>query len=136
VAEIAGTALAVIASAAVRALVDNEVAAAYAAVIGENIGFYGVIIARDVAAARAAARANGRDLSTKDALAVTGDLMIEFGPAEVFDSALVRPLMIGIGTRWLGPGIGVVVGKLAADVLFYIPAIIVYERRQRRVQKL
>jgi hypothetical protein len=115
-----------------RSLTDNDVVAAYAAVLGENIGFYGVIIARDIATARAAASADGRILSVRDAVSVATGLMIEFGPAEVLDSALVRPLMIGVGTRWLGPGFGVVVGKIAADILFYIPAILVFERRHRR----
>ncbi len=36
--------------------------------------------------------------------------------------------------RLFGPGRGLVAGKLAADVLFYLPVIFMYERRKRRRQ--
>ena len=58
-------------------------------------------------------------------------LFIEFGPSELFDAALVRPLAMGVGTRVLGWGWGILAGKIAADLLFYIPVIWIHERRQR-----
>lgn len=38
---------------------------------------------------------------------------------------------MGIGSRVLGREAGVLAGKLAADVTFYIPAILSYEARKR-----
>lgn len=35
------------------------------------------------------------------------------------------------GIRWLGAPWGVLAGKVAADILFYIPVIFLYERRKR-----
>ena len=58
-------------------------------------------------------------------------LFIEFGPSELLDAALVRPLAMGVGTRVLGWGWGILAGKIAADLLFYIPVIWIHERRQR-----
>ena len=59
------------------------------------------------------------------------DLLIEFGPAELVDSLLARPLFM-----YLMPSLlhnftaGIVAGKLAADVIFYGIAISAYELRQ------
>ena len=62
---------------------------------------------------------------------VTG-LLAEFGPAGAIDTFVTRPLAMGLGVRALGLGLGVVLGKLAADVLFYVPVIVIYEYRQHR----
>jgi len=55
-------------------------------------------------------------------------LLIEFGPAELVDSFLMRPFFM-----YLMPSLlhnftaGILVGKLAADVIFYSLAIGAYE---------
>ena len=60
-------------------------------------------------------------------------LFLEFGPAELLDTGLVRPLAMAVCTRLLGWGLGIVAGKALADVVFYLPVIWMYERRRRRV---
>jgi hypothetical protein len=108
------------------------VATAYAGSIGEGIGFYAVLLARDL---RRLPVRRGRPV----AHTVRG-LMFEFGPAELVDSLLVRPVAMYLGARLVGNTLGgVVVGKLAADAVFYTLAIIAYETRKwhagrRRVQ--
>jgi hypothetical protein len=37
---------------------------------------------------------------------------------------------MGLGARYLGPALGIVIGKLAADVTFYVPVICAYELRR------
>ncbi len=59
-------------------------------------------------------------------------LLLEFGPAELLDTGLVRPMTMALGTTLLGWGPGIVAGKLLADVVFYLPVIWVYERRRRK----
>jgi hypothetical protein len=39
---------------------------------------------------------------------------------------------MGVCTSLLGWGPGIVVGKLVADMVFYLPVIWIYERRQRK----
>jgi hypothetical protein len=56
---------------------------------------------------------------------------MEFGPSGLLDTLLIRPACMGLGIRLLGPVRGLVLGKLAADVLFYVPVIFMYERRGR-----
>jgi len=91
---------------------------ALAALVGEIVGFYAVlavtIYLEQVPVTATRRRAVGR----------TGVLLVaEFGAAEVLDTFLVRPaaLMLGI---WLVPDPvwGMLLGKVAADVVFYAVA--------------
>ncbi|HEV7707624.1 MAG TPA: hypothetical protein VGP16_05475 [Asanoa sp.] len=115
-AEAAGITGALLAAAAV----DSPGAAAIAGTVGENVGFYAMIFVRDL-------RAGGRPAQ------VVRDMVVEFGPAEVLDTLLVRPAAIYLATRALGTTTaGVVAGKVAADAVFYTIAIIGYELRRSR----
>lgn len=96
--------------------------AAVAGTWGENLGFYGVMLARELA------RRGLRALP-----AALCDLALEFGPAEALDSILLRPALMYIGMQLApSPAIGFVAGKLAADLIFYVPAIVSYELLRRR----
>jgi hypothetical protein len=101
--------------------------AALAATWAGNVAFFGYIILRDAWLARPLTRARlGQVLRA---------LVVEFGVAEVLDSFLIRPALLYGVPRWLGHfGWGIILAKFAADVTFYIPAIIGYEwsRRGRR----
>ena len=129
-AEIAGIITAVLGAWIVRSLTHNDVATAYGGALGENIGFYGTIIAREAAFESRLARDAGQRFGVRGVVRIAVALATEFGPAELLDSGVVRPLAMGLAARFLGP-VGVVAGKLAADVTFYVPVIISYELRKR-----
>ena len=129
-AEVAGTSTALAGAFVVRALTGNEIAAAYGAALGENVGYYGVILGFDVARGVRAARARGARYGVAGALLTLRDLVLEFGFAEAFDSAVVRPLAMAAGVRLFGREAGILAGKLAADVVFYVPVICAYELRR------
>ena len=103
----------------------------YAGAIGENAGFYGTIVVRQVSADRRLARARREPYRARELWRTARELLLEFGPAELLDSLVVRPFAMGLGVRMLGDAAGVVVGKLAADVAFYLPVILTYESRRR-----
>jgi hypothetical protein len=107
------------------------VVVAYAGAVGENVGFYGTIIARQVADDRRQAHTDGERYRGMHLWRTARELLLEFGPAELLDSFLLRPLAMGIGVRLLGETTGIIVGKLAADVSFYLPVILTYETRRR-----
>ena len=86
---------------------------------------------RDVIAGVRASRAERRAFAIGDVGRLAAGLLVEFGPAGLLDTLVTRPFMMAIGTRALGFPWGVVVGKLAADVLFYLPVIFMYERRKQ-----
>jgi hypothetical protein len=96
----------------------NRAAAAYGAAIGDNVAYYGLLLARE-------ARAHGLRLAIRR-------LAVEFGPAEALDFTVVRPGCTALATAALGPATGVLVAKVVADVVFYVPVIATYELRKAR----
>ncbi|MEO7085234.1 MAG: hypothetical protein ABI442_00345 [Gemmatimonadaceae bacterium] len=130
-AECVGITCALAGSFLVRRLTGSAVAAAYGGAWGETIGYSSVIIARDVASTAHSSRTRGRRLRVGDGIGVVKGLVIEFGPAGLLDTFVVRPFAMGVGQRFLGPVRGLIAGKLAADIVFYIPVIYTYERRKR-----
>jgi hypothetical protein len=103
-------------------LTGSVAAAAIAGTWGDNLGFYGLIL--------------GRELSRRSRQAlpsIVRDLVLEFGPATVLDSLLLRPALMYAGMA-LTPhsAIGLIASKLAADIIFYVPTIVSYELLRRR----
>lgn len=133
-AECAGITCALLGSFAARRLTGSAVAAAYGGAWGETIGYSTFLVARDFLTASSAARAAGRSMTRREGGGVITGLIAEFGPAGVLDTFVTRPFAMGIGARYLGPQRGLIAGKLAADVLFYLPVIFMYERRKRRTR--
>jgi hypothetical protein len=130
VAEVAGVCIALLAAWLADALGAPLIVVAYAAAVGENIGFYGTIVSRQMAFDRRRAALAGEQYSAPHLWRTTRELLLEFGPAELLDSLVIRPLAMGLGVRLLGESVGIVAGKLAADVTFYLPVILTYEMRQ------
>jgi hypothetical protein len=131
IAECAGVTCALVGSFTARRLTGSTIAAAYGGAWGESLGYSTVIILRDYLAARRAAHAAGRSVDARDAGGVATGLLTEFGPAAILDTFVVRPFTMGVGMRLIGPGRGLIAGKLAADAFFYLPVILMYERRKR-----
>jgi hypothetical protein len=117
--EAAGLLMALYAGWVVSQFGEGRFAIGFAAAWGENIGYYLVAFVRE----------RRRRRSTAVAL---GDLVVEFGPAEVVDSLIVRPLCMSYGVGQIGDtAAGVVFGKILADVPFYGFATIGYALRRR-----
>jgi hypothetical protein len=96
----------------------SAVAAGVAGTWADNLGYYGWILARDLRGHR----------STASLARTARNLVLEFGPGELLDSFLVRPIALSAALAWLGPPLfAAVVGKLAADVLFYLPTLASHE---------
>ena len=108
----------------------NETAAAYGGSISEVIGFWGSMFARDCYQDAQRARAAGKAYGIWGGLRTMRDLLIECGPAELFDTGLIRPLAMGVFAHYMDRDLGIFLGKLVGDVFFYIPAIMTYEARQ------
>jgi hypothetical protein len=134
-AECAGVSCALLASVTVRRVTGDAIAAAYGGALGESVGYSSVIILRDYLAAARGARAAGRLLGVRDAGKITTGLIAEFGPSAFLDTFVVRPFAMAVGMRLIGPQLGLIAGKLAADIFFYLPVILMYERRKRIERK-
>ncbi|MDQ6768508.1 MAG: hypothetical protein M3Z54_00775 [Gemmatimonadota bacterium] len=134
-AECAGLSCALLVSVTVRRVTGDGIAAAYGGALGESVGYSTVIILRDYLAAARGARAAGRLLGVGDAGKITVGLLAEFGPSAFLDTLVIRPFAMGVGMRLIGPRLGLIAGKFAADIFFYLPVILIYERRKRISRK-
>ena len=130
--EIAGAFAAYIGYFTVLGMTQNPVASAYGGSIGESLGFFGVMLVREIAADQARAKRRLASYGPREVSATIHGLFVEFGPAELLDMALIGPLAMGVASYYLGPGIGILLGKLASDVVFYGYAIFASEVRKRR----
>jgi hypothetical protein len=127
--EVVATLVAVGVVTAAKRATGSTIAAAYAGAVAETAVFYGIMFLRESIKEAHQAGKEGREYRTADLLTVFRNLVLEFGVAETLDVALIRPFFLGAGLRLLGGGIGVLAGKLAADLAFYGPVLTVYEWR-------
>ncbi|HEY7502615.1 MAG TPA: FHA domain-containing protein [Gemmatimonadales bacterium] len=130
--EAAGIGMALGVSWLVQQSTGNVIAAAYGASIGEALGFYGSLVIREMIQEAYHAGARRAPYGVSEMIRTWRGLFLEFGPAELLDTGLVRALAMALCTRLLGWGLGIVAGKVLADVLFYLPVIWVYEHRRRQ----
>ena len=131
-AELVGLAAALIATYIARRATESVIIVAYAGAWAESLGYGGMMIVQEFLTASRNAAAVGRTFDSRDSGGILGGLAAEFGPAGLLDTFLTRPFFMGAGVRLLGPQLGLVVGKIVADLTFYLPVILVYERRRRR----
>lgn len=111
-AEVAGTAALILAGVAVTFWTGIPAVIALAALIGECLGFYGVLaitLRLDVDHASDAGR-----------VPIARTLAAEFGAPETIDTFVVRPIALLLGVLLVSdPVWGLLAGKIAADLVFY-----------------
>jgi hypothetical protein len=130
-AEIIGSTSAVTCAFIVFHQTGERSASAIAGTLAENVGFYAVMFGTEWWRQRRVARA-GFLLTAWGTLRV---MLAEFGPAEVVDSLMLRPLSMYAGPFVTGEiASGSLLGKLLADAAFYLLAIASYEIAQSRAR--
>lgn len=130
-AEIVCTLTALVSASATHLLTKNDVLTALAGTWGENIGFYGVMIARDIHSSTKHHKKSGNNYTFMSLFKNLRNIVLEFGPAEAIDSFVSRPFMMYIFPKVTGSiYIGIFLGKIAADIIVYIPVIASYELQQ------
>lgn len=132
-AEVAGTVAALAAGLSVYAGTGSLATAAMAASLAETAGYYAGILRRtwpDLLRRHAGVRGPRRVLRTaRSALAEAGDYAV----AETADTLLVRPGLIFLAAGWSSGSmaVGLLIGKVVADLAFYSVVIPTYELRRR-----
>lgn len=119
-AEVVGTIAAVLGSIIAHKITNNIVISAYIGSLSENLRFYLVMLSKEY-----------RSYTKGHPWQIAKNLFLEFGLAEISDTFFIRPLFMGAGILFLGQGVGLIVGKLTADILFYLPTIVSYELRKK-----
>lgn len=108
----------------VHNIFNNAILSAFAATWGDNIGYYGTIIFRDL---RVIQKIH-KKISAPAVVKVFRNLFLEFGSAEFLDSFVIRPFAMYIfPILFNNLSLGLIVGKIVADIVFYIPTIVSYE---------
>jgi hypothetical protein len=123
-AEALGVAALLLGALTTLAVTGNVLLAALAGGWLEALAYYGVLIVR--------ALWSCERITPRLALTTLRNLVLEFGPAELLDSVLVRPAALAGGLAFApNPVLGVLAGKLAADMVFYLPTILSFEALRR-----
>jgi hypothetical protein len=114
----------------------SGLAVALAATWAGNVAYFGLILGQDIWRTRRQLQQEGREYTWGTLGRNVRALVVEFGAAEALDSLLIRPALMYWLPRWLQSiPQGVLVAKFAADVTFYIPAIISYELSKQKLRK-
>ena len=118
-AEVVGTAGALLGAALAYHLSGSLMLAAAGGTIAENLGFYGVMLSKTYREQSTQPVARRRALARTLALSAA-----EFGPAELADSLVVRPLALYLAPLVTDLPLPVAwfAGKIAADAVFYLVA--------------
>jgi len=130
--EICGTITAMSAAWIVLHLSHSVPAMAIAGTIAETIGYYGYAGWREVAFQYRQHRHKPWPARVWLTIVRTvRDMIIEYGPGEILDFFFVRPyLMWQTPLHMHSPMRGALVGKLLADVVFYVFVILAYELKK------
>jgi hypothetical protein len=113
-AEVLSTSFAVLLPMIIGNFTDNLHLLAVGGVIGDNIGYYGYFFFHE-----------HKSLGWFKRIKL---MISEFGIGEAFDSFLLRPLLLYLSLSFFeDKRIAVVVGKICADITFYLPTVVCYE---------
>lgn len=101
---------------------QNKLLSAYIGTIADNLGYYGFLFLRDF-----------KQKKNRNFFKILKNIYLEFGIAEFFDSLFIRAFSIYFFSNLISPyGVGVIIGKICADIIFYMQIIFVYEMMHKR----
>lgn len=132
--ELLGTLVTVSVATAVHRLSGSAVVAGVAGTLAEVVVYYGVMLLRETVREAYEAGKRGVPYGSAQVVAVFRGILLEFGVAETLDSGLVRPFCLSLGLRLVGGQWGALLGKVAADLVFYGPVLAAYEWRIARTR--
>jgi hypothetical protein len=128
-AELAGTIGTLTCGIVTHNLLNNAVLTALAATWGENLGYYSWIIYAEYKAVSL----KNKHRKKLYFFSIFKNVIIEFGPGEILDSSVIRPFVMYVcSTVIQNLALGLLVGKLVADILFYSLTISIFELRKKR----
>jgi hypothetical protein len=117
-------------------LTGNRVTTALAATWAGNIFYFGTILISDIVATQRHLATLQKTYTWKTLLKNIRALFVEFGIAEVLDTFIIRPaLMYYLPLAFGHLNAGIIVAKFAADITFYVPAILAYEWSKKKWRK-
>lgn len=117
-------------------LSQNHLTTALVGTWAGNIGYFGTILLTDVFNTNKSLALKGRSYSLNTLSKNLRALFVEFGIAELIDSLFIRPTLMYYLPIWVNDiSLGVIIAKFAADITFYVPAIISYELSKKKLRR-
>jgi hypothetical protein len=131
-AEIVGTITAVSAASIAHIFSDNHIFIAYIATLGEAIGFFSTIFIQYLLIFSKKRKTENRRVSLLDISKIVSHILLEFGPAEIIDSLVLRPFFMYLFPLLVESfTLGIFLGKIAGDITFYLLVILSYEMKKK-----
>ena len=131
-AEIVGTLTAVCAASIAHVFSNNSVFIAYIATLGEAIGFFSTILIQYLLLFSKKRKVENRRFSMRDIPKIFSHILLEFGPAELIDSLVLRPFFMYLFPLLVESfTLGILLGKIAGDITFYFLVILSYEMKKK-----
>ena len=132
-AEIVGTVTAIGAASIAHIFSDNHVFIAYIATLGEAVGFFSTIFIQHLLSFSKKRKSENKQISLPDISKIISHVLLEFGPAEIIDSLVLRPFFMYLFPLLLKNfTLGILLGKIAGDITFYLLVILSYEMQKRQ----
>ncbi len=133
-ADVLSTALSMATAWVIHRTTGDNVLAAFLGAAMASISFYGIIAYNDVRKRLIHHRKHALSYNFITYVKDLRNLIIEFGPSEILDVLAVRPFFMYLMPRLMGQFmLGTFVGKMLADFVFFIPAIVMYEIRKKHL---
>ena len=118
----------------IKVYFNEDVIAAFAGSAMASISFYGVIAFSDVRKNLKHHKKHKMKYGFNSYFKDFRNLVVEFGPSEILDVIAVRPFFMYLIPRLTGEFLlGTFIGKMIADIIFFIPAIVMYEIRKKHL---
>lgn len=134
-AEIISIIVTLISSVLTYKLTKNNLTTALVGTWVGNIGYFGTILLNDIFQTNRDLALKNKPYTFKTFGLNVRALFVEFGIAEFFDSLFVRPTLMYYFPIWIKDiSIGIIIAKFAADITFYVPAIIAYELSKKKLR--
>jgi hypothetical protein len=116
-------------------LTKNNLTTALVGTLVGNIGYFGTILLTDIFTVKRDLKLKNKSYTLKTFGLNIRALFIEFGIAEFFDSLFVRPTLMYYLPIWVNNlSLGIILAKFAADITFYVPAVISYELYKKKLR--
>ncbi len=127
-AEISGTVMAIFAASIAHYFYSNHVLIAYVGSLGEAVGFYSTVFFQNIYTLHKKTGLKNKKNSIRNYVKIISGILIEFGPAGIIDGFLLRPLFMYLFPMILSNfTLGILIGKIAGDITFYMLVILSYE---------
>ncbi len=134
IAEVISTVLSLFTAWLIMVTTSDRVMSAFIGSAVASLTFYGVIATNDIRKSLSVHRSSNEKYRIKSFLIDFRNIIIEFGPAEIFDVIAVRPFFMYLIPRLTGEFVlSTLAGKILADIFFFLLSIVMYELRKKHL---